>query len=297
VKRLAVLGLIVGFAAAACGGRGAASLGAAPGASPSESSSPAKGTPSASRPPTSPSPSPSASMTYEVWFQLGEHLFVTKRTQPFTPGVGSAALTALIAGPSSSERAAGVGLSVPSGTALLGLNIAKGLATVDLSAGFASGGGTLSEQMRLAQVVYTLTQFATVSGVNFRLDGQPVTVFSGQGIVLDHPQTRNDFEDLLPAILVEGPLVGQTVGNPVTVAGSANVFEATVTVRILDSKGHEIARTFTTATCGTGCRGDYSVQVDYSVSSTQPGTIEVFESSAEDGSPINVVDIPVTLTV
>jgi hypothetical protein len=85
------------------------------------------------------------------------------------------------------------------------------------------------------------------------------------------------------------------VTSPVTVSGTADVFEATVSVRVLDSAGHEIARTFTTASCGTGCRGDYSVTVSYSVPRTQPGTIEVFESSAKDGQPVNVQLIPVTL--
>jgi hypothetical protein len=80
------------------------------------------------------------------------------------------------------------------------------------------------------------------------------------------------------------------------VSGTANVFEATVSLRILNARGKEIARTFTTATCGTGCRGDYSVSVSYRVDREQAGVIEVFESSAEDGRPINVVRIPVTLT-
>ena len=60
--------------------------------------------------------------------------------------------------------------------------------------------------------------------------------------------------------------------------------------------GNEIAHTFTQATCGTGCRGDYSTAVSYDVGSEQQGTIEVFETSAKDGSRINVVDIPVTLS-
>ncbi len=92
----------------------------------------------------------------------------------------------------------------------------------------------------------------------------------------------------LPAITVQSPTIGEQVSNAVTVAGTANVFEATVSIRVLDSAGHEIARTFTTATCGTGCRGDYSVAVTYSVPRTQRGVIEVFESSAKDGQPINV---------
>src|ERR1700723_921895 len=67
-------------------------------------------------------------------------------------------------------------------------------------------------------------------------------------------------------------------------------------MRILDSAGNEIPRTFTTASCGTGCRGDYSVAVSYLVPRTEHGTIEVFESSAKSGPPVNVQLIPVTLT-
>ena len=69
-----------------------------------------------------------------------------------------------------------------------------------------------------------------------------------------------------------------------------------MSLRILDENGKVVANTFTTATCGTGCRGDYSVSVHYSVDHQQDGTVEVYESSAKDGSAINVVDIPVTLT-
>ena len=83
--------------------------------------------------------------------------------------------------------------------------------------------------------------------------------------------------------------------SPVTISGTADVFEATVSVRILNSAGDEIARTFTTATCGTGCRGDYSVPVRYAVTHEEPGTIEVFETSMENGQPLHVQLIPVTL--
>ena len=65
-------------------------------------------------------------------------------------------------------------------------------------------------QMRLAQVVYTLTQFPTVSAVRFSLDGAPVDVFSSEGIVLDHPVGRTDYEDLLvgTAARTTAPLAG-----------------------------------------------------------------------------------------
>lgn len=97
------------------------------------------------------------------------------------------------------------------------------------------------------------------------------------------------------AIVVESPQPGASVSSPITISGTADVFEATVSIRILDAAGNEIARTFTTATCGTGCRGDYRKSVSFEVDSEQPGTIEVFEESAEDGSAINVVTLDVTL--
>jgi hypothetical protein len=286
--------------ATACAGSGAVSLGKAPGAKSSPPGPTSSGPHTSPRPTTNrttpPSPTSNQTVTYQVWFAYGEHLFVTKRTETFSPGVGRMALDALLAGPTSAERAAGVGTIIPSGTAVRGLTIGGGIATVDLNSTYASGGGSFSERFRLAQVVYTLTQFPTVTGVNFKLDGKAVTTFSGEGIVLDHPQTRKDYDDLLPAILVESPLIGQRVSSPVTISGTANVFEATVSIRILDASGKEIASAFTQATCGTGCRGSYSTAVSYQVSSEQQGTIEVFESSAKDGSPINVVRIPVTLT-
>lgn len=98
-----------------------------------------------------------------------------------------------------------------------------------------------------------------------------------------------------PAIVVKQPASGEEVVSPVTISGTADVFEATVHVRILDSGGLEVAARFTTATCGSGCRGQFSTQLSFFVEQTQEGTIEVFEQSAEDGSAINVVTVPVIL--
>jgi germination protein M len=233
--------------------------------------------------------------SFEVWYLAGEKLHRATRSDVRTPSVGSTALEALLRGPTSEETAAGVNTAIPAGTDLLGLDIDNGTATVDLTSDYASGGGALSIRMRLAQVVYTVTQFPTVSSVAFRLDGDPVTTFSSAGIEVDKPLRRGDFEGLLPPILVDAPTPGAEVTSPVTITGSANVFEATVGIRILNADGEEIVGTFTTATCGTGCRGDYKTEVEFEVGGRQPGTIEVFEESMEDGSDLFTVSIPVTL--
>jgi hypothetical protein len=298
MKRIGMAIAAVALILSACADRGVGSLGPiadgdnGPGVSspsPEPTEEPGQG--------SNGEPSEPRTFTYQVWLTQGEgFLFVSQRTAQFEPSVGRIALTDLLSGPSDPEREAFIGTEIPDGTELLGLNIAGGVATVDLSEEYAESGSSLEETVRLAQIVYTITQFDTVRSVRFRVDGEAVEVFGSHGIVLDRPQTRRDYRELLPAILVESPSIGERVDNPVVVSGTANVFEATVSLRILNARGREIARTFTTATCGTGCRGDYSVSVPYRVDREQPGVIEVFESSAEDGRPINVVRIPVTLT-
>ncbi len=54
--------------------------------------------------------------------------------------------------------------------------------------------GSASATIRLGQVVYTLTQFPTVTSVLFQIDGRTVTVFGSEGIVLDGPVARADYD-------------------------------------------------------------------------------------------------------
>jgi hypothetical protein len=236
-------------------------------------------------------------VTYEVWFHRGEHLFVGHRSEEATLAVGRASIEALLEGPDVHETQRDVQSSVPRGTELLGLDIEAGIATVDLTSEFESGGGSLSMTMRLAQVVYTLTQFETVDAVQFMLDGERVDVFSAEGIVLDHPVRRRDYAELLPPILVTSPGIEATVGDSVTITGSANVFEANVTIRVEDAAGKELAHTFTTATCGTGCRGTFSATVRLKPTAETHAFIILSDDDADgDGSPSYQVEVPVRLS-
>ena len=131
-------------------------------------------------------------------------------------------------------------------------------------------------------------------------NGSPVasatpTVPNSPAATKDPTPAPSASEDMA-AITMTQPDAGERVASPVHISGTANVFEATVTARILDAQGVQIASALTQATCGTGCRGDYSVWIAYSVPSDQPGTVEVYEASAKDGSPVHVVKVAVTLT-
>jgi hypothetical protein len=196
-------------------------------------------------------------------------------------------MEALLAGPP-----VGLTTAIPDGTRLLGLSIADGVATVDLSGEFGSGGGSASVLARLAQVVYTLTQFPSVESVSFRLDGKPVSTLGGEGVVLDRPQTRADYEDQTPIILVETPVPGDTVSSPVRLAGTSNVFEANMHLDVYQGDT-KLVDTFVTASSGSGDRGTFETTVPLDVSG--PVRIVLYAPSAEDGTPQHQVDVPITV--
>jgi hypothetical protein len=96
------------------------------------------------------------------------------------------------------------------------------------------------------------------------------------------------------AIVVDTPQSGEELTSPLVLSGSADVFEANVSYRIV-TEAKVLKRGFTTATCGSGCRGTFSVTVPFTVGRPTEATIEVFEESAENGEPLHQVDIEVTL--
>jgi hypothetical protein len=258
----------------------------------------------------------------QVWFSYGASglavpreadptftepvLFVTRRKVPVTQTPAADVMRELLEGPTREERAAGLGTAIPEGTKLLGISAgplgggpgqdaSQPPVTVNLSEDFLEGGDDFSVGMRLAQVAATLLQFPTYGGVLLAIEGQPVERV-GDEFVLDHPMTRRSYRELIPPILVESPLIGQRLKGLMVVAGTADVFEATVSIRVLDERGKAIVDTFTTATCGSGCRGTYETNtIPFEVSRTQEGVVQVYESSAEDGSPLHMIQIPVTL--
>jgi Sporulation and spore germination/Immunoglobulin-like domain of bacterial spore germination len=265
---------------------------------PAGSTGPSEGPSTAPTATPTPTSSPAGTIIVRAYFLVDEHLVPVLREVPKTQAVATAAMNQLLAGPNAKERAAGPALvtTVPSSTRLLGLSIDNGVATVDLSREFEAGGGSASMFGRLSQVVYTLTQFSTVDGVLFELDGQPVTIFGGEGLILDHAVGRADYHDQLPAIFVDRPAWGAALGNPGTVSGLASTFEAVFQVQLLDAAGHKLVDQYQMASCGSGCWGTFQVKLSYTVTKAQWGTLRVFDYSAKDGTPENVTEYPVWLT-
>jgi hypothetical protein len=248
-------------------------------------------------------PSPAAgTTTVRAYFYLGSFtdnagLVPVLREVPKTQAVGAAAMRELLAGPNARELGASPAMytTIPDGTIFLGLQIDGGIATVNVSKEFEQD-GDVSATRRLAQVVYTLTQFPTIEGVRFQLDGAPVATFGSEGIALGQPVSRTSYTDALPAIFVDRPAWGGVLGNPARIVGLTDVFEATFQARILGPDRHVLAATTVTASCGTGCWGSFDATLRYSVASAGWGTLQVYDLSAKDGSVENRTEYPVWLT-
>jgi Sporulation and spore germination/Immunoglobulin-like domain of bacterial spore germination len=285
-----------------------------PSSPPSPTLSPATPSPTIAPPGTSPTTVPT--MIVRAYFLLDDPLsggevvneatlVPVLRRVPKSTTTAAAAMKALLTGPSAKERAAlpQIGTLIPAGSKLLGIEISGGLATVDLSAEFASlsardtgGFEIFSLRGRLAQVVYTLTQFGTVNRVNFKLEGKPVKVFSSEEIVLDKPVTRATYRGrYLPLIFVDRPAWGAALLNPGRITGLANVDEAQFRVALLDRNDKVLVDAPVLASCGTGCWGRFDVTLSYDVTTAQWGTLRVWDIAEYSGKPVAVREYPVYL--
>lgn len=185
--------------------------------------------------------------------------------------------------------------AIPEGTDVLGVHREGSTLFIDLSSDFESGGGSLSMQLRVAQVVYAATQFEGIDAARLMIEGEMVDAIGGEGVMVSEPLTRRDFQDFAPNIVVEQPKPSQEFSPGHVVSGFANVFEANVSIEVVDANGKKLVETFTTATCGTGCWGDFSEAIEFDLSEPQEGRVNVLTYSAEDGSPQDVISIPVML--
>lgn len=98
-----------------------------------------------------------------------------------------------------------------------------------------------------------------------------------------------------PRLVIEVPMAGAVVSSPVLVSGLAATFEANVQLRVRDASGAVVGETFTTA-AEAFTLTPFAAELDYAVTTAQMGCVEAFETSAMDGSEINIVQAPVLLT-
>ncbi|MCB1494368.1 MAG: LysM peptidoglycan-binding domain-containing protein [Bauldia sp.] len=93
--------------------------------------------------------------------------------------------------------------------------------------------------------------------------------------------------------LIQQPAPYDLVGNPILVGGIGQGFEATLQYRVHD--GHDERTGFFNVGGGTGEHGQFQLSIDVTGAAFQLDRlfVEVYEESAQDGSEINKVTVPV----
>ena len=136
------------------------------------------------------------------------------------------------------------------------------------------------------------------------LVGVGIAVYMGIRSILQQKPSVTETSTLsstsLQNITVTSPRPGDTVGLPFLVQGEARVFESVVRVRLRAKDGTILFDTVTMAQApDTGQFGAYTVEVGHLlVKPTTPEVfIEVFDNSPKDGSEIDLVAIPVKLSL
>lgn len=228
--------------------------------------------------------------------------------------VAAAAFDLLLAGPDDDIRAAGSVTAIAPGVTVVSAELgADDTVQVELAgeivaskmdpeladrlatpaAGQVDPASDRARRLALAQIVFTLTQFETITGVELTIDGEPVAMVDFLGNPIDGPVTRDAFEDVTPLILIEHPLPLETVPATFTVSGSANTFEASLFLRLTTGDGASLLDEPVQATSGSGVRGTFSADlVIPDGTATGVLTLLGYERSARDGSEVNLFDVP-----
>ncbi len=227
------------------------------------------------------------------WYLVPERHQVTLTTRPV-----EAALTELLAG---RPLYAGATRPFPTGSRLLGLTIADGTATLDLSrevVGVQAGEPT---QYAMQALVWTVTRAEDVRRVLVQVEGrasgevggrQLADLWGGRGSQAGLVRDRT--VRLAPLGLTEPSPGGRVEGDRIVIKGEASVPGGVVSLRLWDSAGRVAAQGFTTTGAGAPSRVPFTASLGFDPPATAADwTLEVFEADPKDGSARYSVHIPV----
>jgi hypothetical protein len=242
-------------------------LAACGGASPGDGS--VTGSPPVTSSPTS-STATGAEQGIRIWLVRGGNPVEVDRSGPVTDGVARQALTALLAGAVPGDPDGTVSMLRADAT-LADVAVADGIATVRFAGAFA---GAEDRDLALRQIVYTLTAFDTVHWVRVVAAGEDPTPGLLNRTIVDGGTDQPPLIEITRAAYADGV---------VTVAGTADTFEANVLLRLRQG-GTTLRSTHTTATCGSGCRGTYEARLPLPAGTHGDVVVEAYETSMADGS-------------
>ena len=88
--------------------------------------------------------------------------------------------------------------AIPTDTQLLALSVDESGVRIDLSAEFGFGGGSASMKARLGQAIFTATSIDPLTPVWISLEGKPLEILGGEGLLVEQPETRASFRKRFP---------------------------------------------------------------------------------------------------
>lgn len=187
--------------------------------------------------------------------------------------------------------------AVPEGVEALEVRRADGTDNaliIEMNEAFLDGaGGLLADFTMLNQLIYTATALEGIEEVHFIVNNEPIVAFGSEGLGLESSVNRESFQENLGLIYLTEPVVADGDGS-MEVVGISNTYEATVNLLVRNGAGEVVHEAFTTATCGTGCWGDFEFTIEEALVDAD-STIQVLAYSAEDGEPADVITVPVTV--
>ncbi|HSQ38438.1 MAG TPA: GerMN domain-containing protein, partial [Acidimicrobiia bacterium] len=199
---------------------------------------------------------------------------------------------------------AGLTTAIPTGTELLALTVAEGIATVDLSAEFAE-----APPEALAQMVFTLTRVEGVTGVRFLIEGEPHWVMNETlalaptdplptaATVMD-PVTRLAFAGFVPLVMIESPVLGETLSLPAAVTGLTGQTGADVLLQLIAEDGTLLWSGTAQIPCSECPAGTFAAEMPDSVArGVEWATLRAYLSTFDSGPfaeyPVWIVpDVP-----
>jgi hypothetical protein len=198
------------------------------------------------------------------------------------PDILTAALVALGDGPNDGERFAGLTSNIRPIVDLAGVTVEDGVAVVDYNRYFE----TATTRPQVAQVVYTLTQFPSITAVRFLIDGAP------NGATGTRPTNRDDVLELAPPVLVESPALGAVVAPAFAVGGTLSGADVTFATRVVGADGAPLAEVPGAGVTGAAAPPPFVQRIDLPPAATGPLTLVVTASDGTEARVPIVVQVP-----
>jgi cytoskeletal protein RodZ len=170
-----------------------------------------------------------------------------------------------------------------------------GMVSVIIAVAIIVGGYFWWQKMSLKNLQETTQKATQETGVEINTQGN-----SPQALVDSVRDTVGKIEDeensaLAEAdnIIVSSPKKEEAVSSPFSINGKARVFENVVSIRLKDDNGKTLFQgTAQAQSPDIGQFGTFKAEINYTTSESA-GTLEVFQTSAKDGSEIDKIIIPV----